>query len=247
MNPRLLVSLVLVLLAAGCPKRPQVKPPDNARDALETGIRLLEDKRYAEAEEMFTFLVFNFPGSRQASDAQFYLGETYFDKGDFTQAQTEYDFYLKSFPNGRFQEKATHRLALAYFRSAPPGSRDQTRTLRAREICREFLALYPESEIAPDVEQTLGRIERRLTQRDFDIAVLYYRGGEFASALVYFENIASKLPVESWEPIDRYRYAVSLQESGHPDRALPLLSAIVESDAPPELKRLARGRIDRIE
>jgi len=242
-----LAALAGTLLLTGCPSRPWVKPPDDAGDALALGLDLLRERRFADAEEVFTFTVFNFPGSRQAADAQFYLAETYFDRGDYVRAQTEYDFYIKSFPNGEFQEQATYKLALAWFNSAPSGSRDQTATLRARDVARGFLLDYPDSELARDVEQALARFEFRLAGRDLDIARLYFKAGEYQSAAVYYDHVTERLGADAWEPLERFRYGVCLVETGRPELAVPIFTALLEADIPAALKQQARARLDLIE
>ena len=76
-------------------------------------------RQFQKAEDEFTYLIFNFPGSSQAADAQFYLADCYFESKEYEQAESEFDFYLKNFPNGRFQEEATFKRALAALRRAP--------------------------------------------------------------------------------------------------------------------------------
>ena len=252
MTPRrlplyLLTATSILLAAVGCPKRVEVKRPDTAGAALDSARAYLGAKRYDRAEDALTYVIFNFPGSRQASDAQYYLAESYYLQKDYTQAQTEYDFYIKSFPNGRFQEEATWRLGLAYFKSAPAGVRDQSRTLQAREMLTDFLLLYPESELLPRVQLTLDEIELRLTGRDFSVARLYHKGGEFRAALVYYEHIAADFEVERWEPIDRFRLAVCYAETGQTDDARNLLAELLRGDCEPELKRKARDRLARLD
>lgn len=247
---RLLFRMLPVLLAVlviGCPKRAQLARPDNPGQGLDQALAALEARKFAEAEEKFTFLIFNFPGTRQAADAQFYLAETYFRKRDYIQAQTEYDFYLKSFPNGRFQEQATYKLGLCHFRSAPQSSRDQTSTLKAREILEEFLILYPDSELKPEVEDALADVKRQLTSQDFNIAHLYFKAGEFKSALVYYEYVAGKFPAEQWNGPDRLRLGICYQETDQPEKAKPILEEIAQGDYAPALKQQAGNRLGRMD
>jgi outer membrane protein assembly factor BamD len=239
--------LLLVLLAVtGCPKRQQLARPGNAADALEYALGLLEAKQYASAEEALTYVIFNFPGSRQASDAQYFLAESYYRRRDFEQSRTEYDFYLKSFPNGRYQEEATYKLGLSWFNSAPSGARDKSGLKAARETLRDFLALYPESELVPEVNDALDRIERRFTDEEFATARLYYKAGEYRAALVYLEYIAGRFDPARWDAADRLRYAVSLFETGRTDEAGEQLEALLVADSPDDIKRAARGYLDRI-
>lgn len=240
--------IVLCLVLVGCPKRSSVAPPPpaNATIGLDQALASLEGKRYKEAEDRLTFVIFNFPGTREAADAQFYLGETYLRAGDYTQAQTEFDFYLKSFPNGRFQEQAEYGLGLAYYRAAPAGDRDQSLTLKAKDKFEDFLNQYPESEMRSQVEAALADVMRRLTGRDFNTALLYFKAGEFRSALTYYEYLMGRLPVEQWTGVDRLRLGICYQETDHPDNARPILEGLASGDFPPALKKEAESRLARL-
>ncbi len=237
---------LLVLALAGCPKRAEVRPaPSDAQQALDQAIGALDTRHYRQAEDQFTYIIFNFPGSRYASDAQYYLAETYFESKDYLQAQDEFDFYLKSFPNGRFQEEATYKLAVSYLRSAPSHARDQARTLAAQETINQFLQEYPESPLRPNAEKLLGDIAERLALREFDAARIYYTSGEYKSALVYYDYVNQTYPAERWPGMERYRFAVSLLETADTTQAREVLSALVTGPYESEVKKLARTALGR--
>lgn len=239
--------LVLLMVVTGCPKRNQVRPgPADPETGLRQALADIEAKNYRQAQDGLTFIIFNYPGSAQAADAQFYLAESYFAAGDYTQAQTEYDFYLRSFPNGRNQEEATFRLALASLRSAPGHDRDQTKALRARELVNEFLEAYPESPFTAQAESVRAEVEQRLALKEFDAARLYYTSGEYAAALVYYDYVRDGHPFARWSHDDRLRYGVCLAETGRSADARTLLEALIAGDAPEPLKRQARERLSRL-
>jgi len=243
------LRLLLVLLClqfAGCPKRAQLAPPSNAKVGLQQALDALEAAKYGEAEERLTFVIFNFPGTREASDAQYYLAETYFRSRDYVQAQTEYDFYLRSFPNGRFQEEANYKLGLSHFYSAPSSGRDQTSTKKAREILQEFLVLYPDSELRGSVESALADIERKLAERDFNTAALYFKAGVFKSALTYYQYLLGKLPLERWTGQERLRLGVCYLETGQVDEARTVFESILGDAFEEGIQDEARARLAQL-
>jgi len=244
---RKLAFIVLMLGATGCPKRAQMAPPpQDAQQAIDQATGDLEARRFRQAEDRFTFVIFNFPGSRQASDAQYYLAEAYFRSADYIQAQDEFDFYLKSFPNGRFQEDANYKLALSYLKSAPGHVRDQARALKAREIVEEFLDAYPDSPLRSQAEQLRADVDERLALKEFDAARLYYISGEYKSALVYYDYVLKTYPAARWPGLERYQLAVCLLETADSTKARVVLGEIVAGDYEPAVKNLARTHLSRI-
>lgn len=241
-----LVAVALLLAAAGCPKRAQTPTMTSAEQGLERAMAELNADHYAKAEELFTFIIFNYPGSRQAADAQYYLAESYFRDRDYVQSQTELDFYLKNFPNGRFQEDATYKLALSYLRSAPGPTKDQTRALKAEELIDEFLDRHPESALRPQAESVKAEVEQRLAFKEFQAARLYSKSGEYKSALVYYQYVLASHPSARWTGRDRYQFGVAYLETGSPDKARDVFEEIAAGDYEPAVRQLARGRLARM-
>jgi len=240
--------VLLVLVGAGCRKRQAVAPAAQDPElALSDALADLDVRRYAKAQEKLTFLIFNSPGSRHASDAQYWLAESYFAAGDYIRAETEFDFYLKSFPNGRFQEKAGFRLPLCYLRSAPGQTRDQSRTIKAKELMTEFIELYPGSEFRAEADSVLALIEQRLARREFDAARLYFRSGEYRSALVYYEYVLARHPQAGWSGQERLQLGVTYAETGCPDKARAVFEEIVAGPYDKGVQQQARGRLARMD
>jgi outer membrane protein assembly factor BamD len=239
--------ILLLLLAPACRKRQTVAPVvQDPEQALADALADLEAHRYAKAQERLTFLIFNSPGSRQAADAQYWLAESFFEARDYGRAETEFDFYLRSFPNGRFQERASFRLPLCLFLSAPGQSRDQTRTLRARELMAEFLDAYPRSEFKNQAESVRALIEQRLAAREFSAARLYARSGEYRSALVYYQYVLDHHPQADWSAQDRLLLGVAYAETGSLDKARVVFEEILSRQYDKGVQRQARNRLARM-
>lgn len=235
-------------MLAGCPRRGQVKPyqPPDANSGIEQALADIAARRFKQAQEVLTFIIFNYPGSQHAADAQYYLAESYLLAGDYTQAQTEFEFYKKNFPNGRFQEETALRLAIAYLRSAPPSSRDQSRALRAQELLNEFLEEYPQSRFRAQAESLGAEIDLRLAEKELAAARLYFKAGEYRSALVYYEYVRSEHPLARWNAADLLRLGICLAEIGRTDDARSLFEDIINGTWPDDIKQQARVRRSRL-
>ncbi len=237
---------MLITTFIACPKRQEQIRPTDAQEAFNQALRYKKEKRFRAAEDAFTYVIFNFPGSSLAADAQFELADCYFESKDFEQAQKEFNFYLQNFPNGRYQEEAAFKLGIAVFRSAPTPDKDQSQVKKAQELLSDFLTDYPESRFRSAAESALTEIASRLAHREIAAARLYFKAGEFKSALVYYEFVKENYPASLWSEEDRYQLAVCYAETGEPEKARPLLEEIVEKNSSPRLRRAAQQYLNRL-
>ncbi len=219
--------------------------PGDPEQLLNQALQDKEAKRFQKAADALTFIIFNFPGSTQAADAQFFLAECYFEQKNYAQAESEFDFYLKNFPNGRYQEEAAFKMALAALYAAPPPHKDQSQALKAQGLLQDFLADYPQSRFRTEAEQALSQIEARLAHREFEAARLYFKAGEFKSALVYYEFIRENYPLLHWTEPDRYRLAICYEENGEKEKADSILRELALNASSPKIRQAAQNRINR--
>jgi len=236
----------VLLIFAACPKRTQTPPAPTAGMALEQALKLKAQRQFSQAEEIFTFIIFNYPGSSEASDAQFHLADCYFLSRNYQQAQSEFEFYINNFPHGKYQEEASFKLALSTFYAAPGPNQDQSQTIRAKEQLLDFLERYPESKFRTEIQQTLAQIDERLAHNDFQAARLYFKSGEYKSALVYYEYIQQSWPDLNWSLIDRYRLALCYFYTGQLEKAKQLLQEIATSSASPKITHSAQKLLNRL-
>lgn len=238
--------LLLFGLLCACPR--QLIIPTDPEVAFNEAKRAFDSGRYDEAVKRFQHLSLNFPGSRFAPDAQFYLAESYLLKKDYGRALTEYDFFIKNFPSSPYYPEACYKLGLAHLRSAPPYYKDQVQTQKARELLEEFLHRFPDSPLAPQARTALKEADDRLARKEFEAARLYLRYGELNSALRYLEYLKSQFPDFEWTFKLKFLVAEHYRRSGVEIKARGLYEEILRAEsAPSRLKGLARDRLEWLE
>ncbi|MGB9741656.1 MAG: outer membrane protein assembly factor BamD [candidate division WOR-3 bacterium] len=235
-----------IVLSTACPKRVQTIPARDAAEGLARALELKRQGKYPQAEDGFTYVIFNFPGSREAADAQFHLADCYYLSRNYSQAQSEFEFYLKNFPHGTFQEEANFKLALATFHSAPGPAQDQSQLRRARELLLDFLERYPNSEFQSKAKETLTQIDERLAENDFQAARLYFKSGEYKSAMVYYEYIQQSWPDLHWSFADRYRLGVCYYHTGQQEKAKAVLTQVLGDSVPAKIHSAAQKLLNQI-
>jgi tol-pal system protein YbgF len=116
-------------------KTADVPPTDSA--ILKDGIDKLGMKKYSAARESFTSLIRKFPKSDLADDAQFNIGESYFNEKWYEKAILEYQGVIEKYPKSNKRPAALYRQALAFEMIGDAAN--------AQERFRDIVNLYPKS------------------------------------------------------------------------------------------------------
>ncbi|MBI5493095.1 MAG: tol-pal system protein YbgF [Deltaproteobacteria bacterium] len=98
------------------------------------GYKETVNKDYTEAAETFRGFLVSYPNHKLASNAQYWLGEIYYARGDWEMAIIEFDKVVKKYPNG---EKAAASMLKEGFAFEKLGSKKEARVL-LKEVMERF-------------------------------------------------------------------------------------------------------------
>jgi len=118
----------------------------------DAGMAALRGGSYDRAIATFGEVVTNYPTGDLASNAQFWIGESYYTKGDLEGAITAYRKVLAGWPDSRKAPDAMVKLGFSLS--------DQKRTGEARKTLEEVVSKYPgtpAAQLAADRLKRLGR------------------------------------------------------------------------------------------
>ena len=118
----------------------------------DAGMAALRGGSYDKAIASFREVVTNYPTGDLASNAQFWIGESYYTKGDLESAVTAYRKVLTDWPDSRKAPDAMVKLGFSLS--------DLRRTAEARTTLEEVVRKYPgtpAAQLASDRLKRLGR------------------------------------------------------------------------------------------
>jgi tol-pal system protein YbgF len=118
----------------------------------DAGMAALRGASYDKAIASFREVVTNYPRGDLASNAQFWIGESYYTKGDLESAVTSYRKVLSDWPDARKAPDAMVKLGFSLS--------DLKRTSEARTTLEEVVRKYPgtsAAQLAADRLKRLGR------------------------------------------------------------------------------------------
>lgn len=192
-------SLLLLLAAAvgisSCSGSGNSTQTMTTEERFQEAMRLLEDKEYIKAAEMFDIIVTQDPASDVADDAQFYLAETYYRDEQFKLATFHYNKLLRSFPSSPFYKRGLFQAAMCYFESSPKFDRDQGDTETAIRQFKIFTDLYPDDDsLGTIARERTAELRDKMAQKEFSIAEQYRKLDDPRAALIYYQKVIDLYP-----------------------------------------------------
>ena len=84
--------------------------------------------------------------------------------------------------------------AYCYYLDSPISSLDQTSTLEAIEKFQLFINRYPQGTKVEEANIRIDELRKKLEDKSFDIAKLYFDMEEYKASVVAFENLITNYP-----------------------------------------------------
>jgi tol-pal system protein YbgF len=105
-------GLGMLLLASAALAQPELHS-GSAQDSYDQAFGLLRQRDYAAAAQAFHDFVASYPDDGLAGNAQYWLGETYFVRGDFENAAAAFDYGYRLYPQGGKAAENLVKLAMS--------------------------------------------------------------------------------------------------------------------------------------
>lgn len=163
-----------------------------AEEYFERGKMKFDEGSYLEAISDFEVVKIQFMGSDVADDAQFYLAECHFQRGEYLLAAEEYRALKRNMSVSSFIPLTQYKIGLSCYQLAPKSSLDQRFTLQAINEFQAFIEYNPNHELVPDAEVKIKELNSRLAQKLYDTAVLYMKMEYYKAAILYFSAVIEK-------------------------------------------------------
>lgn len=150
---------------------------------------LFDNENYLEAIEEFKIVTVQFQGSDFSDDAQFYLAECRFIRGEYILASAEYDNLSRLMPNSPFTTIARYKRAESFYLLSPKSQLDQKYTRYAVDNFQTYIEYSPTDSLVGDAEKKITELTEKLAQKMFDGGKLYFRMEYYKAANSYFEKL----------------------------------------------------------
>jgi len=131
---------------------PVVAGDVDGQDAYSKAFTLLKEGQYKQSITAFETFRENYPNSKYADNAQYWLGEANYVSRDYKKALTEFQQLIAQYPDSSKNSGARLKIGYVYF--------ELKNWSAAREALQQVVTLYPDTTVAKKANERLQRMKR---------------------------------------------------------------------------------------
>ncbi|NJD21835.1 MAG: outer membrane protein assembly factor BamD [Melioribacter sp.] len=199
----------------------------NAEQYYNYVYQLYNDEDYEQAIQQFQSFLLQYSGSAFNDDAQYYLGMTYFKRGQYLLSAYEFSKLIRNIPASPFVPDAQYMLAESYFQLSPPYQLDQAYTKKAIEELQAFIDFFPANKKVEEAEQKIKTLNEKLAEKDYQSALIYEKMEYENAAIKYYGAVAETYHDTKYAPLSLYHKIMLETKKGLNNDALADISLFV--------------------
>jgi len=151
-------------------------------------------KDYEKAQQLYTDLLPLFKGDPRFEDIYYKYAYTAFYQKHYMNAENLFKTYGENFPNSSRVEETEFMRCMAYYKQSPKVDLDQTNTVKTIALLQAFINTHPDSKKTTEANEIIDACRKKLEQKEFNNAKLYYDLGYFKAAGVAFSVLMDDFP-----------------------------------------------------
>lgn len=150
--------------------------------------------KYGNAQQLFEELFPYIKGTSRFEDMYYKYAYTTYYQGDYQNAENLFKSFVETFPNSTKAEDAEYMRAYAFYKQSPRIEMDQTNTQKAISLMQVFINQHPNSAKAKEASKIIDEGRKKLEEKEFRAAQLYYNLGFYRAAAVAYSTLMENYP-----------------------------------------------------
>ena len=199
----LLYLLFLIILIASCTKELNIGDIGFEK-SFKIAKAKFNEENYREALNDLNSIILNYGGENGIDSAQFLIGRSHYEIGEYFSASYEFNRISDNFPESHLIEDAYFNSAECYRELSPRYTLDQKETYNAISKYQLYLDLFPQGKFSEISNKNIKELREKLARKTFEAGVLYLKLDQPRAAKVYFNEIIDNY-------YDTSYYALSLE------------------------------------
>ena len=196
MNLIVKLSIILLLIAPlSCSKKIEIEEIKEVsvdlqmKEAYEEGMRQLNEGQSLIAVKKFNEAELLFPQSKWAPRSALMSAYAYYDFSFYSDAISEVDRFLKTYPNSKRKDYAHYLKAMSFYNQIVDEKKDLGPIIEAKQNFQFIISTYPDSEYAMDATFKLELIEEILAAKEMHIGRFYLKKEKWIPAINRFKKV----------------------------------------------------------
>ena len=196
MNLIVKLSIILLLISPlSCSKKIEIEEIKEVsvdlqmKEAYEEGMRQLNEGQSLIAVKKFNEAELLFPQSKWAPRSALMSAYAYYDFSFYSDAISEVDRFLKTYPNSKRKDYAHYLKAMSFYNQIIDEKKDLGPIIEAKQNFQFIISTYPNSEYAMDASFKLELIEEILAAKEMHIGRFYLKKEKWIPAINRFKKV----------------------------------------------------------
>ncbi len=164
---------------------------------------------FYRALQLFDQLIPIYRGTSKSEDLLFRYPFAYFNQRDYVMASYHFNRFSSTFPFKLQSRRSRLYGCLLQYLESPRHTLDQTVTKDAINEFQSFINRYPYGEKAKEATKLIDQLRLKLQKKDYNIANLYMKIGDYQAAIVSFRNLLKDYPEIAYKEEIMYKIVVS--------------------------------------
>ncbi len=149
---------------------------------------------YERTVKKYQQIIKNAPHGRFAPAAQLRIGMCYQQMHRWSLAVDAFQRLIDRYYASDEADDAYYQIGATWFAASNQSGYDAGAAEKAADAFREFLSLFPDSELAPQARENLAAIKAQQSGGTLGIARFYESQKKWNAAAIYYEDIISRFP-----------------------------------------------------
>lgn len=191
---RVVLMVLAAITFAACSPYQKVLKSENSTEKFNAAFKYFTKKDYGRAMPLWEDLLTRYRGQDSSELVYYYYCYTQLNVGDFDMAAYHFKYFNETFFNTKHEEEMAYMYPFCLYKSTMPSYLDQTDTKKAIAEFQLFLNLYPNSAYRENCNTFIDKLRKRLHEKAFNNAYLYYKTGHYKAASVALKNCVKEYP-----------------------------------------------------
>lgn len=187
----LLIAFAFSLFSCASTKKTEVQTAETIYDKA---MEKFKKEDWEEATQLFDVIKLQYPASVYADDAQYYLAEINYKKGEYILAAFNYNMLRRLYPTSEFNKQSLYKAGMSYYQLSPDFDRDQEYTLKSINSFMDYQTVYHNDSLYQQAGKYIDELRNKLGKRAYTTAELYVKLEGYKSAIVYLDAVIDDYP-----------------------------------------------------